>query len=280
MSRGILCILWDNRRSADSAAPSESYEELVCSVTLARKEGLPIALLIDTRHPYPYLDRSLFDELISHDFGAHQTPESHALFRKSFMFDLSPFEETLYLDSDCVINDGSLPTNLDYPPQSVQPDLAFGFEKAKERGPCVAYDGHVMGQLEYFTDKATRQKTVERVYPVFRDKVRELLGRSGYLPCFNSGVIFFSKASEEAARIFDLARTYACEHRCNDQVALTIAVEKLSASVCILHDRVWNCRILPGRRLPWPGVKISHNQFWRHYFNALGTANREVEIPH
>jgi hypothetical protein len=266
VNQGILYILWDNRTGAATQTASESYEELVCSVHFARKEGLPIALITDSSLETPYIDKQLFDYVITHDFSIHRTERSNALFRKSFMYDLTPFDETLYLDSDCVINDGTLPTNSDYPPQNIQPKLEFGFERASRHGICIAHDGHVMGQQEYKLDPKTNERTITRVYPVFADKVKEILGRSDYLPCFNSGVVFFNKTVSGVKQVFDLAKDFAANSCCNDQVALTISMEKLRFQGYQLHERVWNCRILPNRRLPWPGVKISHNQYWRAYY--------------
>lgn len=92
MKRGIISIIWGD------------------------KATLPITrLLASTRKHHPELAHEVFEV-------DPAKPGSHALQEKARMLDLSPFEETLYLDADTV----------------VLGNLNFGFAKAQAHGIAVS----------------------------------------------------------------------------------------------------------------------------------------------
>jgi hypothetical protein len=107
---------------------------------------------------------------------------------KADMYEVSPFDTTLYLDADTV---------------ALTPDLSYGFHKADRHGIAVAIDpacfaarGKNAGQLD--------ENVIE----------------------YNTGVLFFRK-SDEVERVFRLWQRY-CGVTENDQIGFAKAVEELN----------------------------------------------------
>ncbi len=130
MSKGCIWMVWGDNEKVEKALPR--------SVDSLRKY-----------HP------DLQIQLI-------KMPEDSDLRCKSRMFELSPFDETLYLDADTV----------------VLGKLDFGFEKAKKFGIAITIN---------ISPWANR-------YAGLADR--------GDLREFDTGVIFFSKQHKEAERVF------------------------------------------------------------------------------
>lgn len=98
------------------AMTEQSNKRGIISIIWGQKEKLPLSrLLASTAKYHPELTHKVF-EITTNKSG------SHALKEKARMMDLSPFEETLYLDADTVVFG-----NLD-----------FGFEMAMIHGLAVS----------------------------------------------------------------------------------------------------------------------------------------------
>lgn len=182
MKRGIISIIWGD------------------------KETLPLArLLASTRKYHPELPHEVV-EVNPAESG------SHALLEKSRMLDLSPFDETLYLDADTVVLG-----NLD-----------FGFAKAGAHGiaMCICenpwarrYPSIFSGdEVEYNTGVMFFTRKSEPLFKVWKQCARELDSK-----------LIFVKGGKPVSMA------------ANDQGSFAAAVEKVGFSPFILPGN-WNFR--------------------------------------
>lgn len=163
MSRGILTIATGKQRYIDMA------KTLAVSVRL-NDPGLKMAIVTDSSDPEL---STLFDQIIPHDPSI-----GTGIIQKINMYHYSPFDETLFIDADCMV---------------VRP-LGFLFDafsslKISVLGKKV-YAGNMFG-VEI--DELKKQFPLE------------------YLLSFNGGTYYFKK-SDQAAKVFEtvtgLARNY------------------------------------------------------------------------
>jgi len=154
---------------------------------------------------------------------------------KSWMYDISPFEETLFLDTDT----------------KVLGDLSFGFDKAKQYGMAVAIDHACY---------ARRWHEVRKLVPteIHQDIVE-----------YNTGVIFFNKQVKVKA-VFDQWKSW--EHiSWNDQPGFAVAIEKANFCPFVLPDHIWNYRVYNADRLFGP-IKIWHTEKPNHLTETIKQA--------
>ena len=183
MSRGIVSIIWGD------------------------ESGLPLERLrksIEAYHPeLPY-------EVIRTQAAPGKTA---GLINKSLMFDLSPFDETLFLDADTVVM-----SRLDY-----------GFERAHVHGMALALCEcpwarryrHIFDddELEYNTGVIFFTRKAQAVFDAWRE-----LG-----PAVNSSIQFMD------------AKGALAEMPANDQGSFALAVEKTAFNPFVLPLN-WNFR--------------------------------------
>ena len=200
MTRGIISIYWGD----ESKLP---IERLKASVKKFHPE-LP--------HEIIKIDAS------QNDFSS--------LNKKASMFDLSPFDETLFLDIDTVI----------------MARLDFGFEKAKQFGIALAiceapwarrYHKVFTGdQIEYNTGVIFFDKKSEGVFKAWRDFSEKIDSES-------IGV------SSESGELFKMSA--------NDQASFALAVEETGCNPFVLPLN-WNFRPLWHKSFYGP-LKIWHD---------------------
>lgn len=106
LKEGIVYVAWGEK----------VLDELEQSRLSAAKFGYPICLITDEETK---VDESRYDFIIRHKFD-HRLK---GLCRKSVIYDLSPFETTLFLDTDTVVF-----YNIDY-----------GFDRARRYGMCLSF---------------------------------------------------------------------------------------------------------------------------------------------
>ena len=181
------------------------------------------------------VDRSLLDRsmasLASHhpDLPVHvaELPPDSTLLDKARMADVSPFEETLFLDADTV----------------VLGDMAFGFEKARQFGLAVSicecpwarrYTGLSGDTVEYNTGVVFFTGRARPVFDAWKKAVREV----------DSSLVFVSGGEYKKMPL-------------NDQAGFARAIEETQFLPFVLPYN-WNFR--PKWHLSWFGpIKVWHD---------------------
>jgi len=181
MTRGVLYLVWDNYNKA----------ELARSISSVKKQGYEVHVQV-----------------------VHNTTKG--LGKKSQMLDVSPFDVTLYLDTDTVVHG-----NLD-----------FGFDMAEKYGLacCIA--------------------PASSCYLAEPNEMRSLIHKD--LPQLNTGVVFFSKSwkadfqdmfypvDDTFSRWKELVSKFPESSAKNDQIGFSVAVyENLNPFIL---PRTWNLR--------------------------------------
>lgn len=264
LSTGVLFVAYDLRPFGQRQAPlaGDFVEELGYSVHCARRLGLPIALLLESDARLA-LDLGMFDQVVTFDGDPFRATGVHHFMRKYLMFELSPFELTLYLDSDAFVITEEHPVHADWPLQA--PPAIDGFDypfaMAERHGLAMAYDGYHLGRLE-----KNAQGHVIVPYDQFARAVDAFLPGQNYVGLLNGGVIFFRKNAPGLAEMLAVAKKVSLAANCDDQTGITVACELTGFPVCRLYDRTWNCRNHFGPYLPWWGARIMHNPGWYHEF--------------
>jgi hypothetical protein len=169
--------------------------------------------------------RAVHPELPIH---VHELPPTATLLDKAGMFDLSPFEETLYLDVDTVVLDR----------------LDFGFDMAARYGlaccicecPWARRYGGIQGDLvEYNTGVLFFARKAKAIFDAWAARVRAV----------DSSIKFINQQRQEAVMPY------------NDQAAFALAVADAPAPPFILPMN-WNLR--PQWQKAWWGpVKVWHD---------------------
>lgn len=201
MSRGILYLVWRGERKDDAHA------------VLQRS-------LASIKYWHPELP-----------YKVVEMPEGSNLLVKSQMYDLSPFDETLFLDADT----------------TVMGKLDFGFLKAQQHGIACCINANPW-QRRYYKLNREHDDAVE----------------------YSSGVVFFDKRPSVEV-VFDLWKKLAateqtpskyisptgeCEMPLNDQATFTLAMQQLQFNPFALPLN-WN--IYPRwQKHFWGEIKIWH----------------------
>lgn len=169
--------------------------------------------------------RAIHPELPVH---VHQLPDNSTLLDKPVMFDVSPFEETLFLDVDTVVLDR----------------LDFGFEMAIRHGlacgicecPWARRYGGIKGDLvEYNTGVLFFTRGAE---PIFR-------GWQKHARTVDSSIKFFNAQQQLVVMPY------------NDQAGFSLAVAEAATPPFILPFN-WNFRPM-WHRAWWGPIKVWHD---------------------
>lgn len=260
MQRGILYLAYDARPLDKRAVPlaSDFIVEMRHSVESARRLKLPIALLLEEGANLD-LDLKLFDQVVPFDNRPYQSDRVHEFVRKYLLFDKTPFDLTLYLDSDAFIVNETHPVNPVYPPQP-PPHLdsfEYPFAMAERFGLAMAYDGLPLWRLEHDRDGA-----VILPYEIFHRAVFTYLPGVKYVPLFNGGVMFYRRGFPGLADLVSLARNISLSLTVDDQTGLSVAAVLRKFVIYPLYDRTWNLRNHSGPYLEWWGASIIHSPSW------------------
>lgn len=259
--RGIIYnIWWDNNDIPDF------IEEINFSIYCARKTNYPIKVLIDEESNIDIDSIKIEKEnFIFYSLDDDEKKYNHWI-RKLNMIELSPFEESLFLDTDAFILDANKCHHdvNQYPQrQNFNHTIDYVFSKLESYGIAIAFDGHVMGQREYRGFEMDNRKEVDICDDYF-NLVVKYLGEKYCPSLLNWGVVFFNK-SAESKDIFRLSKDILMKENCTEQFAMTIAVEILKSKIFILENKIWNQREHEGRFSKF-GAKILHNPHWFKLF--------------
>lgn len=186
---GVLYVVWNNQ--------GKITDELQRSIDSVKKQGLPY-----------------------HVVQSYDSPP-YCLSNKALMYDLSPFENTLFLDSDT----------------EVLGDLTYGFRQSERHGIACCID-HSWNMSRWC------------------GKDHPILSHTDIVE-YNTGVIFFTK-NDANAKLFDQWKKIVNMHP-NDQATFGIAVDQCNINPFVLPAHVWNYRVYNGDRL-WGPVKIWHTK--------------------
>ncbi len=254
--RGIIYnIWWDNDDIPDF------IDELNFSIHCSKKTNYPIKVLIDEEANIKIDSINIEKEnLIFYSLDDKEKKYNHWI-RKLKLIDFSPFEESLFLDTDAFILDSHKCYHdvNQYPlKQNFNHTIDYVFSKLESYGMAIAFDGHVMGQREYRFEIDGRKEF--DVCHDYLNLVIKYLGKKSCPSLFNWGVVFFNK-SNETKDLFSLAKEILMKEGCTEQFAMTIASEILKSKIFILESKVWNQREHDGHFSKF-GTKILHNPHW------------------
>ena len=275
-TRGVVYMIFDKRplRERSNGLPPGSYiNELNYSSRWAGEVlKLPVTLMAEQDMPLKEMgvDLSNFNSIQLYDASPFHDPiKTNGFLRKLYLYDWSPYDETLYLDTDAFPIGDEHPVNPDYPHQP-PPDITgfeYPFRMASAHGLAMAHDSFQMGRLEKRADGK-----VFTPYPAMFRTLHYYLPGCEHIPLFNGGVIFFRKGFPGLKEVVDVARSICHSMWCDDQLALTVAAELRRFTIFPLAERVWNCRdFREPHFLPWWGVRILHNPQWfRNWLLSTG----------
>ncbi len=256
--QGYLTLALDNQKYALLA------RNLALSIQ-HRDPGRPISVIINSSVSIPERDRGLFDQVILN-------PDDNGVFgcaHKIFMFDKSPYEQTLFIDADSLL----IGQDIEKFWSMLQ---SYDFTVVGDK----AYQGHWGGDLDI-------------------GEIRKHLGIP-YVVRMNSGVIYFKRGAvtshiaEEIKAIFDGAKDLiSSEHRANvgefaDEPIIgaamgrlgleplpaitetgTLMVMPLNAKVCELNVATGQTVVEKGRHIMHPQIlHFSGNPFPRYKYIA------------
>tara|TARA_Y100000034_G_scaffold121593_1_gene165984 strand:+ start:2309 stop:3061 length:753 start_codon:yes stop_codon:yes gene_type:complete len=220
MKRGVLFVAWGDK----------FIEELErCRVSVEERLGLPTCLITDQNTD---VDESKFYKVLRPDFGKLRGNGC-----KSIMYRLSPFRQSLFLDTDTVV---------------VNSDLEYGFNKAEKFGIALCQP------------------------PLFllRERIRSLDTDDHIM--YNSGVIFFEKGPD-VERVFNTYEDLCATTRSKtDQQFLSLSMHENNYNPFGL-PLTWNLRAHFGQgctyiygpikiwhtRKPVPDNIDEYNKVWR-----------------
>lgn len=178
-TRGIVYVVWNKATIA---------EELNKSIQSAIKFNIPYTVIEKPDAP------------------------RFQLWNKTSMYDLSPYNTTLFLDSDT----------------EILGDLSLGFEKAEKHDLALCIDHSSYLARWYDQNLLPHKDTIE----------------------YNTGVMFFKK-SEQNKKLFDLWNKLVTL-KSNDQPSFSLAISQLDINPFVLPAHVWNFRVYNGDRLFGP----------------------------
>lgn len=256
MNKGILYNVWwlHNPHNCDF------IEELNYSLELSKKQNLPIKILFDKNSTIDKKKINLSEDNFLY-YELNNIENTYNMwYRKLKMIHLTPFDKTLFLDTDAFIlentnfyNPSNVPRN-----QNIDIDINYVFDKLDNYGLAMAFDGHVMGQREYQIQN--KNKIEVDILPEYKHIASKYLKYS-CTPLYNWGVVFFDKTKPEVKKLFSLSEEILIKENCTEQIAISIAIDLLNYNILTLHHVVWNHRAHDGPYV-YLGTKIIHNPHW------------------
>lgn len=157
------------------------------------------------------------------DHHVHELPADARLTDKARMAECSPFDQTLFLDTDTVLLD----------------DPSFGFDMAARHGVALAMAPACWAHRQWQEEPDAR--------PVGRDLVE-----------YNTGVVFFD-CSEAARALFRRWCEITDDHGWCDQWAFAQAVDGLAFNPFVLQPN-WNFRASPDETPIYGPIKVWHSR--------------------
>lgn len=149
---------------------------------------------------------------------------------KPFIYDLSPFEQTLYLDADT----------------SVRKDISPGFDYLIDYDICVSYHTKPDGQI-WYVDEIFGDPVLSP--PISPNSVREremtqaLIGNKR-MPFINSGVIFFRTANSTQHFFEAWYEEWLVFKDWDEQMSAHRAIVKCPELKVLLLPPIWNQKYL------------------------------------
>ena len=173
-TEGYIVLAFDDSRYLDLAAN--------LALSIRRAEARPISVIVNRAVQVPDEVRALFDQVIV----APEDDTVRGAMNKLRLYGLTPYDRTLYLDSDCLL---------------FSPRIAFFWQKYRGRGFVV--EGHRQSEGSVFACSLGEKDAA----------VLCRLLDIPFLSVFNAGAIYFERGPE-AARVFDTTRAlYDGPHR-------------------------------------------------------------------
>jgi hypothetical protein len=173
-SEGYVVLALDDPRYLDLAAN--------LALSLRRHDTRPVTVIINPQIPCPAAYKQLFSQVVT----AQDDRAIRGAMNKARLFDLSPYDRTLYLDADCLL---------------FSPRIEFFWRKY--RGHPFAVEGHQQASGAVFACSLGEKDAAA---------LCALLSLP-FVAVFNAGVIYFERSPAGRA-VFDKARAlYAGPHR-------------------------------------------------------------------
>lgn len=248
--RGVVFNIFGSKLDLDIMA------ELDVALNLVHRQGFPAAVLVegDLIKQCAQVDA---DFLIK--YPATTDSKLNCFVRKCWNFMLTPFDASLYLDTDCFWVGGM--TELLHPgwpkPQYVKHNPAWIFEAIEKHGFVMAEDGAISGQTEYFDGKPVKQAMH------FGDLCEKHgVHRSTLL--YNGGMMGWRKHDPDVQKLVNWCWPVFNQDVADDQEAISVAFELGIVKVFTVSCHVWNARC-NGASDQWvahPRVQILHNPHW------------------
>jgi hypothetical protein len=173
-SEGYVAIAFDDARYLDIAAN--------LALSLRRHDRRPISVLVNPAVQVKPAYAGVFDQVIT----APDDPALRGAMNKARLFDLTPYDRTLYIDSDCLL---------------FSPRIEFFWRKY--RGHAFAVEGHRQTEGPVFAcslgvkDAATLCKLLNLPF----------------LTVFNAGVMYFERTAGSKAVFDKVMEIYRGPHR-------------------------------------------------------------------
>ena len=173
-SEGYLVLAFDDVRYLDIAAN--------LALSLRRHDTRPVTVLINPAVPFNPAYADLFAGVIT----VPDDPALRGAMNKARLFDLSPYERTLYVDSDCLL---------------FSPRIEFFWRKY--RGQAFAVEGHKQSAGPAFACSLGEKDA---------GALCALLNLP-YLTVFNAGVMYFERTAASRAVFDKVLALYNGPHR-------------------------------------------------------------------
>lgn len=256
MNTGILYNIWWHKNPDDC----DFIDELNYSLECSKKQNLPIKILFDKTSTIDINKINLSNDNFIYYELTSEEKSYNVWYRKLKMIDISPFEKTLFLDTDAFILEDTKFYNIECFPteQNIDIDINYVFDKLDHYGMAMAFDGHVMGQREYRIENNKRYSI--DILPEYKTIALKYLKYS-CTPLYNWGVVFFNKCDKRIKDLFDLSKDILIKENCTEQIAMSIAIDILNFNIFTLHHVTWNHRSHSGPYV-YLGTKIIHNPHW------------------
>lgn len=165
-SEGYVVIALDDPRYLDIAAN--------LALSVRRVETRPISVVVNAASRFHPAYRTLFDQVIT----VENDPDMRGAMNKARLFELTPYDRTLYVDSDCLL---------------FSPRIEFFWRKYRDHP--FAVEGHKQNKGAVFAC-SLGEKDAGELCTVFGVP---------YLSVFNAGVMYFERTAASKT-VFDKVR--------------------------------------------------------------------------
>jgi hypothetical protein len=173
-TEGYVAIAFDDARYLDIAAN--------LALSLRRHDRRPVTVLVNKGVPVNPRYVDLFDQIIT----APDDPSVRGAMNKARLFDLTPYDRTLYIDSDCLL---------------FSPRIEFFWRKY--RGHAFAVEGHKQSEGPVFACSLGEKDAAALC----------ALLNLPFLSVFNAGVMYFERTPASKAVFDKVLEIYNGPHR-------------------------------------------------------------------